>query len=95
MSKMYWLEVFQLHALVTSSIFSFRFDFVFPAQAISYGTALRTENERFRATKSVINLVDPKLVYVLAKFFSFNFHRGLQPKMGSHFRSTSAFETGV
>ena len=32
MSTMYMLEVFQLHALVTSSIFILRFDFVFLAQ---------------------------------------------------------------
>ena len=32
MSTVYMLEVFQLHALVTSFIFFLRFDFVFPAQ---------------------------------------------------------------
>ena len=37
-------------------------------KAIPYGTFLRTENERFRASKSIINLMDPKLV-----FFSVNF----------------------
>ena len=32
-------------------------------KAISYGTALRTENERFPAAKSIINPMDPKLVF--------------------------------
>ena len=56
---------------------------------------MRTENERFRAAKSIINLMDTKLVIFSAKFFSFHFRDGLQPKMGPHFRSTSAIETGV
>ena len=55
---------------------------------------MRTENERFRAAKS-INLLDSKLVIFSAKFFSFNFRDDLQPKIGPHFRSTSAIETGV
>ena len=65
------------------------------SKVISYGTALRTENERFRAAKSIINLMDPKLVIFSAKFFSFHFRDGLQPEMGPHFRSTPAIETGV
>ena len=56
---------------------------------------MRTENERFRAAKSIINLMDPKLVIFSANFFSFHFRDGLQPEMGPHFRSTSAIETGV
>ena len=46
---------------------------------------LRTENERFRAAKSIISLMDPKLVIVWAKIFSFHFRDGLQPEMGPHF----------
>ena len=65
------------------------------SQAISYGTVLRTENEQFRVAKSIINLMDPKLVIFSAKFFSFHFRDGLQPEMGPHFRSTPAIETGV
>ena len=60
-----------------------------------YGTALRTKNERFRSAKSIINLMDPKLMILSANFFSFHFRDGLQPKMGPHFRSTSAIETGI
>ena len=37
----------------------------------------------------------PKLVIFWANFFSFHFRDGLQPKMGPHFRSTSAIEAGV
>ena len=64
-------------------------------QAISYGTPLRNENEWIRAAKSIINLLDPKLVIFWAKFFSFHFRDGLQLEMGPHFRSTSSIETGV
>ena len=39
--------------------------------------------------------MDPKLVNFSAKFFSFHLRDGLQPKMGPHFRSTSAIETFV
>ena len=78
-----------------SVLFSvFGYDNMWP-KAISYGTALRTENERFRAAKSIINLMDPKLMFFSAKFFSFHFRDGLQPKMGPHVRLTSAIETGV
>ena len=63
--------------------------------AIPYGTALRTENELFRAAKSIINLMDPKLVIFWAKCFSFHFRDGLQLEMGPLFRSTSTIETGV
>ena len=64
-------------------------------QAISYGTFLRTENECFCAAKSIINLMDPKLMTFSAKFFDYYFRDGLQPEMGVHFRSKSAIETGV
>ena len=56
---------------------------------------MRTENERFRAAKSIINLMDPKLWIISAKCFSFHFRDGLKPEMGPHFRSTSAIETGI
>ena len=65
------------------------------SKVISYGTALRTENERFRAAKSIINLMDPTLVFFSAEFFSFYFRDGLQTEMGPHFRPTSAIETGA
>ena len=61
----------------------------------SYGTAFRTENERFRAAKSIINLMDSKLMIFSAKFFSFHFRDGLRSKMEPHFPSTSAIETDV
>ena len=64
-------------------------------KAISHGTALRTENERFRAAKSTINLMDSKLVIFSAKFFSFHLRDGLQPEMEPHSRYTSAIETGA
>ena len=56
---------------------------------------MRTKIERFRSAKSIINLMDPKLMILSANFFSFHFRDGLQPKMGPHFRSTSAIETGI
>ena len=65
------------------------------AKAISYGRALRNENERFLAAQSIINLMDPKLVICSAKFCSFHFRDDLKPKIGPPFRSTSAIETGV
>ena len=60
-----------------------------------YGTALRTKNERFRSAKSIINLMDPKLVIFWATFFSLHFRDNLKPEMGPHFRPITAIETGV
>ena len=56
---------------------------------------MRTENERFRAAKSIINLMGPKLVFFSVIFFSFHFRDMLQSRRGSHFRLTSSIETGV
>ena len=60
-------------------------------KVISCRTFLKTENERFRAAKSIINLMDPKLVI----FSGYHLRDALQPEVGLHFRSTSAVETGV
>ena len=65
------------------------------AYAIFCGTLLRTDNERFRVAKPIINLMDSKLVFFSANFFDYHFRDSLQPEMGLHFRSTSAIETGV
>ena len=56
---------------------------------------MRTENERFRAAKTIIDRMDPKLAGFLAEFFSFHFRDGLQPKIGPRFRSPSAIETAA
>ena len=56
---------------------------------------MRTQNERCRTAKSIMNLMDPKVVFFSANFFGYHFRDGLRPEMGLHFRSTSAIKTGV
>ena len=66
----------------------------FQCKAISYATALRTENEHFRVAKS-INLMDPNLVIVWTFFFQFSFSGRPPTGNGPYFRLTSAIETGA
>ena len=63
-------------------------------KAISYGTALRTEKKKIRAAKSIINLMDPKLVIFWATFSVFilgtAFNRKWGPIFDQHPRSKLA-----
>ena len=58
-------------------------------QAFSYGTFLRTENERFQFSKPIVSLMGSKMVHFRVKFFDFHFRDGLHSEMEPHFRSTS------
>ena len=55
---------------------------------ISFGMFLETENECFRAAKSIVNLMDPKLVIFPAKILTFSviiFGTASNRKWGSFF----------
>ena len=58
-------------------------------KAFSYGTFLRTENERFQFSKPIVSLMGSKMVHFRVKFFDFHFRDGLHSEMEPHFRSTS------
>ena len=60
-----------------------------PSKAFSYGTFLRTENERFQFSKPIVSLMGSKMVHFRVKFFDFHFRDGLHSEMEPHFRSTS------
>ena len=61
----------------------------FTSKAFSYGTFLRTENERFQFSKPIVSLMGSKMDHFWVKFFDFHFRDGLHSEMEPHFRSTS------
>ena len=84
------LYISQRHFFSAACLFdTCSYDMMHLHQAFSYGTFLRTENERFQFSKPIVSLMGSKMVHFRVKFFDFHFRDGLHSEMEPHFRSTS------